>query len=123
MVARSWPFSTASPTPTSMEATVPACGATTGISIFIASSVTIASPGLTDCPTEALTFVTLPGTEALTFTEPAPAEAAFGAAAFGAAAFGAAAGAAFGAAAGAAAEAPFSSTVTSYTLPLTVHCH
>ena len=59
------------------------------------------SPFLTACPTLASTLYTLPGTEAVTFTAPAPAA---GAAAFGAAgaAFGAALGAAFGAAAGAA---------------------
>ena len=52
------------------------------------------SPAFTACPTEATTLRTLPGTEALTLTAPAPAA--------GAAAFGAAAGAAFGAATGAA---------------------
>ena len=76
------------------------------------------SPFLTACPTLASTLYTLPGTEAVTFTAPAPAA---GAAAFGAAgaAFGAALGAAFGAAAGAAEPVP-SSTVTSYPLPFTV---
>ena len=73
------------------------------------------SPAFTACPTEATTLRTLPGTEALTLTAPAPAA--------GAAAFGAAAGAAFGAATGAAVGAetlPVSSTVTSYAVPLTV---
>ena len=63
------------------------------------------SPAFTACPAEATTLRTLPGTEAVTFTAPAPAA--------GAAALGAAFGAAFGAAAGAA-YAPVSSTVTSY---------
>ena len=73
------------------------------------------SPAFTACPTEATTLRTLPGTEALTLTAPAPAT--------GAAAFGAAAGAAFGAATGAAVGAetlPVSSTVTSYAVPFTV---
>ena len=74
------------------------------------------SPAFTACPIDASIFTTLPGTEAVTFTEPAPAEA-FGAA-FGAA-LGAAFGAAFGAAAGAAVPLP-SSTVTSYAVQLTV---
>ena len=98
-----------------MPATVPSCGATTGISIFIASRITIASPAFTACPTLASTLNTLPGTEA--FTSIAPAAAA------GFAAAGAALGAAFGAAFGAAAGAPFpafSSTVTSYATPFTV---
>ena len=68
------------------------------------------SPAFTDCPTLASTLNTLPGTEAVTFTAPAPPA--------GAAFFGAAAGAAFGAAflGAAAAGAPVpvpSSTVTS----------
>ena len=73
------------------------------------------SPAFTACPTEATILRTLPGTEALTLTAPAPAA--------GAAAFGAAAGAAFGAATGAAVGAetlPVSSTVTSYAVPFTV---
>ena len=73
------------------------------------------SPAFTACPTEATTLRTLPGTEALTLTAPAPAA--------GAAAFGAAAGAAFGAATGAAVGAetlPVSSTVTSYAVPFTL---
>ena len=52
------------------------------------------SPAFTACPAEATILRTLPGTEAVTLTAPAPAA--------GAAAFGAAAGAAFGAATGAA---------------------
>ena len=55
----------------SMLATVPSCGATTGISIFIASTITMLSPAFTACPTDASIFTTLPGTEAVTFTEPA----------------------------------------------------
>ena len=73
------------------------------------------SPAFTACPTEATTLRTLPGTEALTLTAPAPAA--------GAAAFGAAAGAAFGAATGAAVgeeTLPVSSTVTSYAVQFTV---
>ena len=65
------------------------------------------SPAFTACPAEATILRTLPGTEAVTLTAPAPAA--------GAAALGAAAGAAFGAATGAAAGAltlPVSSTVT-----------
>ena len=46
-------------------------------------TITMLSPAFTACPTDASIFTTLPGTEAVTFTEPAPAEA-FGAA-FGAA--------------------------------------
>ena len=53
------------------------------------------SPAFTACPAEATILRTLPGTEAVTLTAPAPAA--------GAAALGAAAGAAFGAATGAAA--------------------
>ena len=73
------------------------------------------SPAFTAWPTLATTFRTFPGTEAATFTEPAPA-AAFGAA-FGA---GAALGAAAGLAATGAETLPVSSTVTSYAVPLTV---
>ena len=97
-----------------MLATVPSCGATTGISIFIASRMITGSPAFTACPTLASTLNTFPAAPAVTFTEPAEAAGA---------AFGAAAGAAFGAATGAAADAPLvcpSSTVTLYTLPLTV---
>ena len=81
------------------------------------SRITTLSPAFTACPTLAATLTTFPGTEAVTFTAPAPAPAA-GAAAFGAAA-GAALGAAFGAAAGAD-TLPVSSTVTSYAVPFTV---
>ena len=66
-----------------MLAIVPSCGATTGISIFMDSRIMMLSPAFTACPTEATTLRTLPGTEALTLTAPAPAA---GAAAFGAAA-------------------------------------
>ena len=73
------------------------------------------SPLETFCPTLASTLNTLPAAPASTLIQPA-APAAFGAAA---GAFGA--GAAFlGAAAAAGVAAPFSSTVTSYTLPFTV---
>ena len=99
-----------------MLATVPSLGATTGISIFIASIIITASPALTVDPTLASILNTLPAAPASILTDPAPAEAA-GLAAAGAA-FGAALGAALGAA-GAAEPAPYS-TVTSYTLPLTV---
>ena len=98
-----------------MLATVPSSGATTGISIFIASIITTASPFFTASPTFFSILNTLPAAPASTFFAPAPAAAAGAAGA----AFGAALGAAFGAAAGAATPAP-SSTVTSYTLPLTV---
>ena len=54
------------------------------------SRITTLSPAFTACPTLAATLTTLPGTEAVTFTAPAPAA--------GVAAFGAAAGAALGAA-------------------------
>ena len=77
-----------------MLATVPSSGATTGISIFIASIITTASPFFTLCPTLASSLNTLPAAPAFTWIEPAPAA---GAAAFGAA------GAALGAVAGAAA--------------------
>ena len=90
-------------------------GATTGISIFMDSRMMILSPAFTACPADATILRTLPGTEAVTLTAPAPAA--------GAAAFGAAAGAALGAATGAAAGAetlPVSSTVTSYAVPFTV---
>ena len=93
-MANTAPDSTASPTATSMLATVPSSGATTGISIFIASTVTMASPAFTACPTLASILNTFPAAPAFTWILPAPA---------GAAAFGAAAGAAFGAATGAAA--------------------
>ena len=75
----------------------------------------ILSPAFTAWPADATILRTLPGTEAVTLTAPAPAA--------GAAAFGAAAGAALGAATGAAAGAetlPVSSTVTSYAVPFTV---
>ncbi len=50
-----------SPTATSMLATVPSSGATTGISIFIASRMIMLSPAFTACPTDASIFRTLPG--------------------------------------------------------------
>ena len=59
------------------------------------SRITMLSPAFTACPAEATILRTLPGTEAVTLTAPAPAA--------GAAALGAAFGAAFGAATGAAA--------------------
>ena len=65
-----------------MLATVPSSGATTGISIFMDSTITTLSPAFTLCPTDATIFTTFPGTAAETLTEPAPAA---GAAAFGAA--------------------------------------
>ena len=100
-----------------MPATVPSSGATTGISIFIASRITIGSPAFTDAPALASILNTLPGTEAVTSTDPAAAAGAAGAAAGAGAAFGAA----FGAAARTGAlPAPPSSTLTSYTVPFTV---
>ena len=116
-MAKSAPASTASPTAQSMLATVPSEGATTGISIFIASRTTTVSPAFTACPTLASTLNTLPAAPASILTEPAPALAAGAAAG---AALGAATGAALGAAATGAPVAAPSSTVTSYTLPLTV---
>ena len=87
-----------------MLATVPSCGATTGVSIFITSNTKIASPLLTAVPGSASILNTFPAAPASILTLPAPAT--------GAAAGAAAAGAAFrGAAVGAAA--PVSSTVTS----------
>ena len=119
MVARTSPDSTASPTATFTLATVPSCGATTGISIFMASSTRTVSPAFTAVPTPASILQIFPGTEAVTSTLPA--------APAGAAAFGAAAGAAFGAGAafaalttGAAPAVVPSSTVTFYTFPFTV---
>ena len=56
MVARTSPDSTASPTATLMVATVPSCGATTGISIFMASSTRTASPAFTAVPAAASIF-------------------------------------------------------------------
>ena len=50
MVARTSPDSTASPTATLMVATVPSCGATTGISIFMASSTSNVCPRFTASP-------------------------------------------------------------------------
>ena len=100
-----------------MLATVPSSGATTGISIFIASMMITASPFFTLCPTLASSLNTFPAAPA--FTSMLPAFPAAGAAAFGAALGAALGAAALGAAAGAV-PAPFSSTVTSYTLPLTV---
>ena len=82
MVARTSPDSTASPTATFTLATVPSCGATTGISIFMASSTRTVSPAFTAAPTFASILQILPGTEAVTSTLPA---APAGAAAFGAA--------------------------------------
>ena len=82
------------------------------------STITTLSPAFTLCPTDATIFTTFPGTAAETLTEPAPAA---GAAAFGAAGAALGAGAAaFGAAATGAAAFPFSYTVTSYAVPLTV---
>ena len=82
------------------------------------STITTLSPAFTLCPTDATIFTTFPGTAAETLTEPAPAA---GAAAFGAAGAALGAGAAaFGAAATGADAFPFSSTVTSYAVPLTV---
>ena len=75
-----------------MLATVPSSGATTGISIFIASTTTTASPFFTACPTLASILNTLPAAPASTLMLPAPAALAAGAAA------GAALGAALGAA-------------------------
>ena len=68
-----------------MLATVPSSGATTGISIFIASMITTASPFETFCPTFASILNTLPAAPASTLIPPA-APAALGAAgaAFGA---------------------------------------
>ena len=81
----------------------------------MASRITITSPFFTACPGFAFTPKILPGIGALTFTAPcAPAGAAAFGAALGAAAFGAAA-----LAAPAVLPVP-SSTVTSYTFPLTV---
>ena len=76
--------------------------------------ITTASPFFTAWPTFASILNTFPAAPAFTSMEPAPPAGA---------AFGAAAGAVFGAVAGlaaGAAPAPFSSTVTSYTLPFTV---
>ena len=81
------------------------------------STITTLSPAFTLCPTDATIFTTFPGTAAETLTEPAPAA---GAAALGAAAGAALGAAALGAAATGAAAFPFSSTVTSYSVPLTV---
>ena len=100
-----------------MLATVPSLGATTGISIFIASMVTTGSPDFTAWPTAASILNTLPAAPASTRMLPAaPAGAAALGAALGAA-FGAALGAVLGTATGAV---PLSSTVTSYTFPFTV---
>ena len=97
-----------------MLATVPSSGATTGVSIFMISRTRTVSPFFTASPTFFSILNTFPAAPASILTLPAPALGA--AAAFGAA------GAATGAAAllGAAPVLPFSSTVTSYTLPLTV---
>ena len=99
-----------------MLATVPASGATTGISIFIASRIRTASPFSTLSPTFFSSLNTLPAAPASILMLPAPVFAA-GA---GAAAFGAATGAAALLGAEAEAALPFSSTVTSYTFPFTV---
>ena len=80
-MANTAPDSTASPTATSMLATVPSSGATTGISIFIASTVTMVSPVFTTCPTLASILNTFPAAPAFTWMLPAPADAAFGTAA------------------------------------------
>ena len=118
MVARTSPDSTASPTATLMVATVPSCGATTGISIFMASSTRTASPAFTAVPAAASILQILPGTEAVTSTLPA---APAGAAAFGAAGAAFGAGAAFAAlTTGAAPAVVPSSTVTLYTFQFTV---
>ena len=82
------------------------------------STITTLSPAFTLCATDATIVTTFPGAAAETLAEPAPAA---GAAAFGAAGAALGAGAAaFGAAATGAAAFPFSSTVTSYAVPLTV---
>ena len=91
-----------------MLATVPSSGATTGISIFIASIITTVSPFFTLCPTLASILNTFPAAPAFTCMEPAP----FAAAGAAGAAFGAAFGAVALGAAGAL-PAPVSSTVTS----------
>ena len=105
MVASNAPASIWSPTTTSMLATVPSCGATTGVSIFITSNTKMVSPLLTAVPGFASSLNTFPAAPASILMLPAPAAGA-------AVAAGAAAGVAFlGAAAGAAA--PVSSTVTS----------
>ena len=91
-----------------MLATVPSCGATTGVSIFMISNTRIVSPLLTACPTDASTLKTLPAAPASTFTLPAAPAAGAGAAAFGATA---GAAARLGAAAGAL-TLQFSYTVT-----------
>ena len=108
MVASTAPDSTDCPTVTSMLATVPSSGATTGVSIFITSNTRIASPRFTASPTFLSMLNTFPAAPASIFTFPAPPAA--GAEAAGAAGAGAAA--RLGAA-GAAAPVPFSSTVTS----------
>lgn len=70
-----------------MLATVPSCGATTGVSIFMISRIRSVSPFFTASPTLASSLNTFPAAPASTLMLPAPA----GAAAFGAAAAGAAA--------------------------------
>ena len=90
-------------------ATVPSCGATTGVSIFMISNTRTASPFFTAWPTEASILNTFPAAPASILTLPAPPA---GAAAFGAAAGAAGAAARLGAAAGAL-TLPFSYPVTS----------
>jgi hypothetical protein len=57
-VAMAWPSSTCSPSCTSTSATVPACGATTGISIFMDSRITTGSSSATAVPAGATIFQT-----------------------------------------------------------------
>ncbi len=109
MVASNAPDSTVSPTATSMLATVPSCGATTGVSIFIISSTRIGSPFFTCLPTADSSLNTFPAAPASILMLPAAPDAFGAAAGAGAAALGAGAGAAVGAAW----DAPVSSTVTS----------
>ena len=55
-----------------MLATVPSCGATTGVSIFMISNTRTASPFFTAWPTEASILNTFPAAPASILTLPAP---------------------------------------------------
>ena len=70
-----------------MLATVPSCGATTGVSIFMISRTRTASPFFTASPTFFSILNTFPAAPASILMLPAPAEAAGAAAAAGAASY------------------------------------
>ena len=71
MTASTWSMATVLPGVTSSSATVPACGAETTCSIFIASTTNRLCPAVTSSPTATLTTVTVPGIGAVSESAPA----------------------------------------------------